>query len=376
MTTTTTTAVRAEDTQSDPLAVLSDLEPETVAALHRVARPVQLKAGEPLLTEGEWSNEFYIVESGSIEVFRAAGGDGQVRHITDVEPGGLLGELALVDGGTRSLSARAKSDCRLLMVSPDDLLALPDGKRLLADLKGSLGVSIVQRMRGITDNYVSVLERELETARTQQRFGQFFIYMLALMTIGTLVNNIIARHILEVDVYTQRFAWEYGLILLLPTVIVIRRMGISLSQMGLTRQGLGRSLKEGIIVSALLGAATLALSSTLYMLDMLPGKPLNDFDPYGTIGYLVHSFLQELVGRGLMQSSFQRFLNDKKGIKSVVLASTLFGLFHLHFGLSAVLLTTISGFAFGAFYLRNPNIAGVTLIHFIAGVCAFSSGLL
>jgi len=31
---------------------------------------------------------------------------------------------------------------------------------------------------------------------------------------------------------------------------------------------------------------------------------------------------------------------------------------------------------FGLFYLRNPNLAGVTLFHFIAGGCAFWFGLL
>ncbi|MDF1750021.1 MAG: CPBP family intramembrane metalloprotease [Alphaproteobacteria bacterium] len=89
-----------------------------------------------------------------------------------------------------------------------------------------------------------------------------------------------------------------------------------------------------------------------------------------------HSFLQELVARGFMQSSFQRFLNDKTGWRSVFLTGTLFGLFHLHFGFPAVAVTIFSSFIFGALYLRHRNLAGVTLLHFMSGVAAFNSGLL
>jgi membrane protease YdiL (CAAX protease family) len=51
-------------------------------------------------------------------------------------------------------------------------------------------------------------------------------------------------------------------------------------------------------------------------------------------------------------------------------------LFHLHFGFAAVILTLVSSVVFGLFYLRNRNLAGVTLFHFIAGGCALWFGLL
>ncbi len=371
-----TASAGAENQNSrNPFSILNDLEPETEAALHRVARRVELKPGELLLSEGELSNEFYVVKEGAVELFRAGREGGQDRHITDVTTGGLLGELALVDGGSRSLSARAKGDCKLLMVSPDDILALPEGKRLITDLKASLGISIVQRMRGATDNYVEVLERELEAVRTQQHFGHFFVYVLTIMAIGALVNYVISRHLITVDVYSQQFAWMYAAILLIPALVVIWGMEVPLSDMGLTRIELGRSLKEGVLASLAVILLTVLVAGALYLLDKLPKMPLQ-FELYPTIGYAIHSFLQELIGRGLMQNSFQRFFNDRKGIKSVLLASILFGIFHLHFGLMAVLLTMISGFIFGAFFLRTGNVAGVSLLHFTAGACAFGSGLL
>ncbi|MBK5970248.1 CPBP family intramembrane glutamic endopeptidase [Thiorhodovibrio winogradskyi] len=64
------------------------------------------------------------------------------------------------------------------------------------------------------------------------------------------------------------------------------------------------------------------------------------------------------------------------GARDHPFTSSLFGLFHLHFGFAAVILTLVSSVVFGLFYLRNRNLAGVTLFHFIAGGCAFWFGLL
>ena len=283
--------------------------------------------------------------------------------------------MALLDGAPRSASAPAATDCTLLEILPEDLLARPDGQHLLADLKGSLGIAIVQRMRRQSDKHVAALEREVEAIRERQQFGRFFIYALSVMAIGMLVNDVIAREILHVDIYTQRFAWQYLVVLLVPSLVVIRSMGIAPRELGVTTVGLKRSLIEGVVLSAATVVLALALGETLALYDMRPGKPL-PFEWGGAVSYFAHSLLQELVARGFLQTSFQRFLGDQAGLRSVVLASVLFGIFHLHFGFAAVILTILSGFVFGAVYLCHRNLAGVTLLHFSVGVAAFASGLI
>jgi membrane protease YdiL (CAAX protease family) len=110
-------------------------------------------------------------------------------------------------------------------------------------------------------------------------------------------------------------------------------------------------------------------------MDALPGTPL-PFDPIGAVSYLAHSTLQEVVARGFLQTSFQRFLGDKKGWRSVLIGAMVFGIFHLHFGLAAVALTIVTSVIFGAVYLRHGNLAGVIVLHFLVGVAAFNTGLM
>ena len=350
---------------------------DTREAMFSIAKRISFKAGELIFPEGALTNEFYIIEEGHVVGFRAQshdGGEGE-WSVVRLGPGEILGEMSFLDGGPRQISVRADSDCTLLSFHPFDLLELDNGDHFYDNLRASISVAVVERMRISTEKQIATLKHQIEAIKTQQQFGQFFVYTVALMAIGMIVNNVIANQILKVDIYTAQFAWQYLAVLLVPSYIVVRLMKIPFRQLGLTTQGLRKSLTEGAAISAVIIALTVSVVVASRVVDSIPPIELK-FDPVGSVAYLLHSFLQELIGRGLMQSSFQRFLMDEKGIRSVLLSGTLFGVFHIHFGLPAVGLTMLSCFVFGLFYLRHQNLAGVTLLHYAIGACAFITGIL
>lgn len=375
MTSTTAPISRNPQAASSFAQVLSGLTPETLDALTRLMRVKPFPAGATIMAEGDRTNTLYFIESGSVTVFRETMDGQQERFLATLTAGMTLGEMALLDGQPRAATARAETDCRLVEVDPAEILALPNGDHVLANVRSALAVAVTDRMRRQTDQYVAAMEREMTAIKERQHFGQFFLYSLGLMTIGMLVNDILAKQILKIDIYTPTFAWLYLLIILLPTSVVIWRMKIPLKDLGITTIGMKKSLTEGAVLSAVTMIVAFAAAWALRVSGLHTGTPVPaELGP--TTGYLFHSVLQELVARGLLQSSFQRFLDDKKGLQSVVLASTLFGVFHIHFGLMAVVVTILSGLLFGAVYLRHRNLAGVTLLHFFAGGAAFWSGLL
>lgn len=354
---------------------LKMLAPDTRAAIGRVGERVTVDAGAVLFSEDDQSNELYIIEAGTVVSYQAGGEGDSEWPVLSLGEGDIVGEMSFLDGGARQLTARAETDCTLLRVHPFDLLELEDGDHYYDNLRASVGITVVRRLRVGTELHVATLQHQLEQSRTQQQFGQFFVYIIALFSIAMIANNVIATQILRIDVRTQEFAWQYLLILLVPSFVVIKVMRIPLWQVGLTFDGIRKSMTEGAILSV----AVIALGAILVvgsrMIDAVPDLKV-------TIGwssapsYLANSFLQELVGHGFMQTSFQRFLNDRRGIRSVFLSSTMFGVFHIHLGLPAVLATIAGGVLFGLFYLRHRNIFGVTLLHFIAGCVAFSIGVL
>jgi CRP/FNR family cyclic AMP-dependent transcriptional regulator len=68
-------------------------------------------AGQPIFTTGQSGDSMYVVKEGEIEIVI----NGKV--IDTVGPGGILGEMALIDKRPRSATAIAKTDCKLVSVN-------------------------------------------------------------------------------------------------------------------------------------------------------------------------------------------------------------------------------------------------------------------
>jgi CRP-like cAMP-binding protein len=71
-------------------------------------------AGEVIFEEGEPGRALYLLEKGAVEVARQTA-DGPVT-LARFEAPAAFGELALVDDLPRSATARAATDCRLLLL--------------------------------------------------------------------------------------------------------------------------------------------------------------------------------------------------------------------------------------------------------------------
>ncbi|MGE0821547.1 MAG: cyclic nucleotide-binding domain-containing protein [Candidatus Binatia bacterium] len=75
-------------------------------------------AGALIIKEGEPGHVMYIVKEGIVEI-RAGG-----RLLESVEPGGIVGEIALIDAKERSASVVARTDCQLLPVDEEQFVLL------------------------------------------------------------------------------------------------------------------------------------------------------------------------------------------------------------------------------------------------------------
>jgi CRP-like cAMP-binding protein len=76
----------------------------------RLADTIDLPAGRELTHEGGFGAEFFVIVDGAVEITRNA------RRIRTLGPGEFFGEIALVDGGPRTATARTAEPSKLLMV--------------------------------------------------------------------------------------------------------------------------------------------------------------------------------------------------------------------------------------------------------------------
>ncbi|MGA8864290.1 MAG: cyclic nucleotide-binding domain-containing protein [Gallionella sp.] len=69
-----------------------------------------LPAGQALFREGEPGNLMYVLMSGSADIIV------HDRVVETVAAGAIIGEMAMIDEGTRSATIIAKTDCKLLAI--------------------------------------------------------------------------------------------------------------------------------------------------------------------------------------------------------------------------------------------------------------------
>ncbi|MBK5307114.1 MAG: Crp/Fnr family transcriptional regulator [Frankiaceae bacterium] len=111
---------------SDLLAdvpLLAEAAPELRERLASSAYPKKLSRGQVLFVEGEPCDAIYVVKSGRLKIsVTSPHGDELVLSV--LRPGESVGELGIVDGGTRSAGALALEDTELVCLPRDAVMTL------------------------------------------------------------------------------------------------------------------------------------------------------------------------------------------------------------------------------------------------------------
>lgn len=130
-------------------AVLSELmlfeflEESDLQQLASLIEMVTLKEGEILFEAGDPGDSLFVVHSGEVEIYTTDTA-GQKIVLTNATRDDIFGELALLDAGPRSATAKAKEDSDLLVLDRDHLLLIIR-KRPEAALKMLAGVGAMTR---------------------------------------------------------------------------------------------------------------------------------------------------------------------------------------------------------------------------------------
>lgn len=102
--------------------------------------PISYPAGKVIISAGSVGASMYVVIDGRVAVSVAG------RVIEHIPPGGIFGELALVDRSARAATATADTDCRLLSIGRNEVLELVKAK---PEFGASLLRSIAERMQSV-----------------------------------------------------------------------------------------------------------------------------------------------------------------------------------------------------------------------------------
>ena len=100
-----------------------------LSAIARLANPRAYRAGETIFLKSQAADGLFIVLSGRVKIFTAAGGR-KKKTFSWLERGDFFGEMGLIEGARRSAAARAETEVRALFIAKAEfrklLLGSPD----------------------------------------------------------------------------------------------------------------------------------------------------------------------------------------------------------------------------------------------------------
>jgi len=123
------------------VSLFEGLPREDLERLAGIGEERVLEAGENLFEEGEEGDAFFAVVSGAVEILRRRT-DGTTERLAIRRSGDAFGEMALLDSGPRSATARTIEKTRLLVLNRADFRELLDPEspafRVLTSLSKAL----------------------------------------------------------------------------------------------------------------------------------------------------------------------------------------------------------------------------------------------
>lgn len=129
--------------------LFSQLPRKDLTRLSRAVVQRTYKKGETIVKEGEQAVAFFVVTKGKVDITTGA----KKQKIAEIGPGGVFGEMALLDGGPRAATVVAKDDTECLVLSRWDFVAelrsnpqmavamLPIVSRRLRDVEAKLAAA-------------------------------------------------------------------------------------------------------------------------------------------------------------------------------------------------------------------------------------------
>jgi signal transduction histidine kinase len=149
----------------ETLELFRHLAPEEVAALSRIAQEVSFPAGQDIFREGDPGDGLFVVKSGRVEIFGHVGHE--IRQIfSRVGPGGVFGEMAVIEDLPRSAFATATQPTTAYFLPREETAALIQRSPRLA---AALLQLVSHRLRQFDQHYL----REVVQAERLAAVGHF-----------------------------------------------------------------------------------------------------------------------------------------------------------------------------------------------------------
>lgn len=205
---------------------------------------------------------------------------------------------------------------------------------------------------------MEVVEKELNKRKAESTFC--FSIFLGATSIWVLLVELWEKLGRPIAPPTMTYGVE--IIAIIMFIITQVKTRLKPENLGLNFKNIKPVMIRSVVVSAIIIVAMIVLK-----LIMKPGEPLLDWSTYNFM-YPITSILQEFLARGFLLSCLMNIYDAKhKKHIAVIVSSLLFTTLHLYYGFTFMVGAGLLSALLGYMYLRDKNIWGVSLVHFVFG---------
>ena len=135
----------------------ADLEPDAFDQLCRYAKHTTLKRGATIASKGDPGTSLFAVISGTVKI-SVSSPDGRNAILNLIGPGEIFGEVALLDGLSRSADVIANTNCELFIIDRRDFIPFVRSQPTLAMKLIEL---LCERLRRTSDQVEQIILQNL-----------------------------------------------------------------------------------------------------------------------------------------------------------------------------------------------------------------------
>ena len=137
--------------------LFADLDVDDLAFLAAAAQPVEFRAGDTIIREGDAADRLYLLARGSVSV-RVSLGGGRSKRLAKMNAGVAFGEMALLSDAARTADIVADEEVECYVIGAETIAELAARRPAIhAALLGNLGRLLAERLRR-ANNEIRMLE--------------------------------------------------------------------------------------------------------------------------------------------------------------------------------------------------------------------------
>lgn len=361
--------------------LMKGLTDEELRKIRKYLKRQDYLQNDIIVNEGEESNELHLISKGEVSILKWDEDHLFQLPLGRLKEGNMFGEMSFMDASPRAATVKATKETTVWTLSRKDLESTSiEILTIVNKILTNIATINIVRLRESNKSYIVNLRAGLRKLQRRNEIGELLLISLLFLGLFRYLDFELHRWVPQLPL--SEYDWSYWFLTVIPIIIIVKSFHIYFDEIGLTFRHWKKTLMQSLSVIA---GGIISLLLLKWVLNNLVYESVGKYfinpanQPVNLLLfplYFAYCCVNELIGRGLLISSFRRFLEEETGKRSVILSACVMGLIQLPVGIRSAAVAFVSSLILGYIFLWQKTLLGVVFIHAVIGFFALYLGLI